>query len=163
MKKIDLGQTIGIFANVGVIAGIIFLAIELRQNNQLLQAEAIGTALETRIERQDIQLNNPHLVALIVKNRKGQPLTDEERHTVGKLHARGLLGWQKDFFLFQQGILDEDYLRANIPVMKRTFRRKGQTYGRIEHWNTSWRHVASPEFREFIEQCVIADCEAIPR
>jgi hypothetical protein len=28
MKKIDVGQTIGILANIGVVAGIVFLAIE---------------------------------------------------------------------------------------------------------------------------------------
>jgi hypothetical protein len=31
MKKIDLGQTIAIFANIGVIAGIVFLSVELQQ------------------------------------------------------------------------------------------------------------------------------------
>ena len=40
MKKIDLGRTIGILANLGVIAGIIFLGVELRQNNELMEAEA---------------------------------------------------------------------------------------------------------------------------
>ncbi len=40
MKKIDLGQTITILANVGVIAGIVFLAVELRQNNTLMAAQA---------------------------------------------------------------------------------------------------------------------------
>ena len=40
MKKIDLGQTITILANVGVIAGIVFLAIELRQNNEYMAANA---------------------------------------------------------------------------------------------------------------------------
>ena len=38
MKKIDLGQAIGILANVGVIAGIVFLGMELRQNNELVVA-----------------------------------------------------------------------------------------------------------------------------
>ena len=38
MKKPDLGQTITIFANLGVIAGIVFLGIELQQNNELLTA-----------------------------------------------------------------------------------------------------------------------------
>ena len=38
MKKIDLGQTITILANVGVIAGIVFLAVEVRQvGEQLIQ------------------------------------------------------------------------------------------------------------------------------
>ena len=40
MKKIDLAQTLNTLANVGVIAGIIFLAFELRQNNDLLTAQA---------------------------------------------------------------------------------------------------------------------------
>jgi hypothetical protein len=40
MKKIDLGQVIQMLANIGVIAGIVFLAMELRQNNQLLIEQA---------------------------------------------------------------------------------------------------------------------------
>jgi hypothetical protein len=37
-KKIDLGETIPALANVGVIAGIVFLAVEPRQNRELLEA-----------------------------------------------------------------------------------------------------------------------------
>jgi len=37
VKKIDLGQAITILANLGVIAGIVFLAIEVRQNDASLQ------------------------------------------------------------------------------------------------------------------------------
>ena len=39
MQKIDFGQTITILANIGVIAGIIFLAIEVQQNNTLMRAQ----------------------------------------------------------------------------------------------------------------------------
>ena len=39
MKKIDFGQTVSILANIGVIAGIIFLAIEVQQNNTLMRAQ----------------------------------------------------------------------------------------------------------------------------
>ena len=161
MKKIDLGQTISILANLGVIAGIVFLAVELRQNNQLLQAEAIGTVLETRLGRQELILNNPHLIAIVQKNEKGEPLTEEEHTIIETMHNRGLIGWQKDYFLFQQGILSEEYLRANIPVMKNAFR-ADRTFGHLDHWQT-WRDVAAPGYRDFIEQCVIADCDAIPR
>ena len=45
MKKIDLGQTVSILANVGVIIGIAFVGIELSQNNALLSAEARSTQL----------------------------------------------------------------------------------------------------------------------
>jgi large-conductance mechanosensitive channel len=44
MRKIDLGQTINTFANIGVIAGILFLAIEIRASTRATQASSIQTA-----------------------------------------------------------------------------------------------------------------------
>ena len=40
MKKIDFSQTVTILANIGMIGGILLLAYELRQNNELMAAEA---------------------------------------------------------------------------------------------------------------------------
>ncbi len=40
MNKIDLGQTIQILANIGVIAGIGFLGLELRQNSEQLELQS---------------------------------------------------------------------------------------------------------------------------
>jgi hypothetical protein len=39
MKKIDLGQTVAILANVGVLAGILLLVYELNQTRELAQAQ----------------------------------------------------------------------------------------------------------------------------
>jgi hypothetical protein len=39
LKKFDLGQTISIVANLGVIAGIVFLGYEIQQNNTLMRAQ----------------------------------------------------------------------------------------------------------------------------
>ena len=39
MRKMSAGQAVQVVANVGVIATILFLAIELRQNNELLDAQ----------------------------------------------------------------------------------------------------------------------------
>ena len=53
MKKIEVGQLINILANVGVIAGIVFLAIEVHQNqasldeaNRINRAASLSTAVE---------------------------------------------------------------------------------------------------------------------
>ena len=40
MNKIDLGQSITILANVGVIVGIVFLLFEIRQNTAQLRSQA---------------------------------------------------------------------------------------------------------------------------
>jgi len=38
-RRIDLAQTVTILANIGVIAGIVFLTFELRQNNAQLASQ----------------------------------------------------------------------------------------------------------------------------
>jgi hypothetical protein len=48
MKQIDYGQAAQVLANVGVLAGIIFLAFELQQNNELLNMQIRATTLEQR-------------------------------------------------------------------------------------------------------------------
>ncbi len=40
MKKFDVGQTIQIIANIGVIAGIFFVGFELQQNTVAVKSEA---------------------------------------------------------------------------------------------------------------------------
>jgi hypothetical protein len=40
MKKRNLSESLNLLANLGVIAGIVFLGVELRQNNELMEMEA---------------------------------------------------------------------------------------------------------------------------
>jgi hypothetical protein len=47
MKKIDVGQMISILANFGVIAGIVFLAMEVRQNTAALDREVALSSADT--------------------------------------------------------------------------------------------------------------------
>jgi hypothetical protein len=48
MKKIDFGQMSQVLANVGVMLGIIFLAIEIRQNQAALDEQNTLTTLTSR-------------------------------------------------------------------------------------------------------------------
>lgn len=86
MKKIDLGQTISVIANVGVILGIVFLAVELDQNQQILEQQltldrltgrdaALGTFNGFRSQL----LENPYLIPVWNKGLSGEPLNEDER------------------------------------------------------------------------------------
>jgi hypothetical protein len=107
MKKIDLAQMISILANIGVIAGIVFLAIELRQNNESL-------AVQARLERESAMrvgvargLGDPAYIGALAKSQRGDALSDEEELLL-KLYARsGLVDWQLRFGLIHDGLLDE--------------------------------------------------------
>ena len=68
MNMDSVNKWLTLAANFGVIAGILFLAIELNQNNELLEAEAREARYEFRSRDSNrIFLENPRLVELMVK------------------------------------------------------------------------------------------------
>ena len=78
MKKIDLGQTITILANIGVIAGIDFLALEVHQNNELMSAEARRSRTESSELAFRAIAENADIAEIFVKARQGQELSAVE-------------------------------------------------------------------------------------
>ena len=77
MKKIDLGQMITILGNVGVIAGIVFLGLELRQSNEQSRLQAEGEADVRRNAVLELVIENPDLIELLAKDEAN--LTQSER------------------------------------------------------------------------------------
>ena len=162
MKKPDLAQSIQVLANVGVIAGIIFLALQLRQNNLLLTAESIGTVFETRIARQDRVMESPAFTAIWMKNQRGEPLSDEEEETVRAAFDRAFIAWQREYLLYQLGVLPEEYLRASFGAMSGVFTNRQGTLSGYDRWH-EWKVSANTAYQVFIEECIFVECAKIPR
>jgi len=75
MKKIDLGQMISILANVGVIGGLIFVGMQLRQDRDLAAIERRHLTSESNKQWAELVTANADLW---VKGIAGQPLTSSE-------------------------------------------------------------------------------------
>ncbi|MGD8339936.1 MAG: hypothetical protein PVH89_04090 [Gammaproteobacteria bacterium] len=112
MKKIDLGQMISILANVGVIAGIVFLGIELRQNNDFLAAQARLGQLDATVARIQIGLNNPDLADINWRERNGEPLTPAEQNRYFEYALFTMMHWRWEYQEYQAGALPEVDLAA---------------------------------------------------
>ena len=67
MKKIELGQYITILASLGVIAGIVFLGIELQQNNDLLRQEADAVYFQNRVNLMQTLMEQGDLANIYAK------------------------------------------------------------------------------------------------
>ena len=103
MKKSDLGQTVSILANVGVIAGIVFLALELRQNNELIRTDA-RNAQNVRIQDFVQQVYTvPGLAEIVLKIRKGEPLTEVEEIKLRGRQGRMLRGFLAQWLEYTEG------------------------------------------------------------
>jgi hypothetical protein len=147
MKKIDLGQTISILANLGVIAGIVFLGVELQQNNELLRIETRNNGMSRLAGNVDIQLDNPYLFELSQKDM--DTLTPAERAALITLGIRLLSTYQTAYDDRRQGLSDgEISLRRvvsdswrNAPAMQLAWARFSER--------------GDPEFVAWMEEIVI--------
>jgi hypothetical protein len=91
MKKIDLGQTVNTLANVGVIAGIVFLAMELQQNNELMAADTRATVISMMTEMWSTAIEEEDLGPIFIKDRNDEPLTEVETLRANANWIRALL------------------------------------------------------------------------
>jgi hypothetical protein len=107
MKKIDLGQTITVLANVGVIAGIAFLAFELRQNTQAVELASAqsyltgGSELDLRIA------TDTNLASLLISGDSQQPLGAVEDLQLERWNYAVFRQWETAQYLTAIGALDE--------------------------------------------------------
>ena len=148
MKKLDFGQTITILANVGVIAGIFFLALELRQNNELLVAQTSYAQFNVERERRMIRVEHSDLVEKVVS---GQPMTGAECRRLMLINNDTLDAYRWQFREYQAGRLTDDF------VDLRTWRDVwGSNPGLIELFEQD-RGELDPNFVRFVDEAILND------
>ena len=107
MKKIDLGQTIQTVANVGVIAGIIFLAIELAQNTDALKSQTVQTL---QAEMREIFDYPEGFVESAFKERS--ELTPEDMLIRRGFFTRIMRIYENQWYQYSRGYLDDELFLA---------------------------------------------------
>ena len=95
MKRLDLAQTISALANLGVIAGILLLAYELRQNNSLMEAEARFNRMSMGVNAWYFNAGNVDLAVLRERAKNNESLDGAEQRRVdsGMMALYVMLEW----------------------------------------------------------------------
>jgi hypothetical protein len=150
MKRIELGQTIQILANAGVIAGIVMLALELRQNNELLGVELRANSNERIMGTATIVLENPYLLELLGKDIA--TLTPTERDALVVLGIRTLSGFESSYRDVALGLADEERLRRSVRAL---WDRPRLNYGMPLAWET-FKLRAEPDFVAWMEKNIVS-------
>jgi len=149
VKKIDRDRTIQILTNVGVIAGIVFLGLEMHQNNEAMDFQA-------RLERESWhraamarRAQNPDLIRALAKARRGEALTDEDAVVLELEGQAILIDWMLVFRLVDDGVIEQ----SSIPIS--VWRDYFEDPGLSDVW-TRTRHWYSEEFVEFMETNIVS-------
>ena len=149
MKKIDLGQMITILGNVGVIAGIVFLGLELRQSNEQSRLQAEGEADVRRNAVLELVIENPDLIELLAKDEAN--LTQSERDRLILLGLRVLLNMEELYHDVQRGMADSE---LTIRTLRAIYWRPRLNYAAPLAWETI-KERADPAFIQWMEENVV--------
>ena len=66
MKKTNFGQIVTILANIGVLAGIVFVAYEIRQSNRIALGTTSYELNRNWMDLNEIYITNPDVIDLVI-------------------------------------------------------------------------------------------------
>lgn len=118
MKRFEFGQTLGILANAGVIAGIVFLAIELQQNNEMMRAQTRG---ELTRELMDLLLENiddSDFMDVVLRGDNGEELSALEAKQYENYLSAYLWHWQNIVYQNRMGMFDEEEFSVEMGIIR---------------------------------------------
>jgi len=134
MKKIDLGQTITILANVGVITGIAFLGIEISQNTRSLEVGAYQDLIAQITSMNQLSIENPRIWGLANGEASLAELEREDREVARSLIIMVFRHGDMAFHQYDRGLISEERLESAIGVLginvcRQNFQDVWSTYG----------------------------------
>lgn len=141
-----------IIAAIAVIASLIYIGTELRQNTQALEAQSRFNLVSLRTGMVDILIQDRGLLEALHKYCRGAELSDVERTAVMAQAFRLLETWEWQYGEFQAGTLPRD--RLPVASWRQLYHEKPVPNALPEAWKIR-RTALHPSFVEFIEENVI--------
>ena len=89
-----LNRWLTLLANIGVIAGIGFLALEVRQNNQQLETQIAINQHQIRVNDIGRVVDDESIAIAHQKMLAGKALSDVERHRLYWMFATRFVNWE---------------------------------------------------------------------
>ena len=139
LDRVNRWLTLG--ANLGVLAGIVFLAFEIRQNSEALLAGSRQDLLAADLQLLDNLMDYPQLYNPgNTGNLTGEDLSRRDIYFVSVLRIREY-AWQQ----YRNGLVDRDTLESYLEPLRFVFdSNEGREY------LLSRQYSGDPEFDEFV-------------
>lgn len=150
MRKLDFGQTITIAANAGVIVGIVFLALEIRQNTSAVQASTLQSFTDSsQVYLMDLAAD-PDLLRVLVEGGNDPSQLDEIEQVQAALVVRRIWGRARSAYLqWQRGSLSD----VDWEIFERDICMPG-TLAKLEVMTWDTERVRQPDdFVAVVEGC----------
>lgn len=112
MRTEQLNSWLTLAANLAVLAGIIFLAIEISQNTDMMRTQMNQSRAELAMNEAESMYNSDYIPALLTKIRQGGEVSAEERERYGHLFRALNRNWDNQLRQYREGFLDDNIPRS---------------------------------------------------
>ena len=157
MKKIDFGQTASVLANIGIIAGMLFLGFELRQNTLISRGAAVQSISEQVNSWQIEMASNDDWIRIMVFLEDGGTYTElssEDRIRYRYVVNPTIRVMENRYRQVQLGIIDRSELDVGGGKANVSWYRSAHF---IEFWKADGASIRwAPDFIDFMETQVMA-------
>jgi len=142
MAKVDLGQTLNTLANVGVIAGIIFLALELNQNREMMRAQIRNELARGSIDVVSLSATSRDLADVLVRANEGATLTPTDYWMFVSRTEAVFRYFENVHYQYRQGLYDESEFSKHRDTMEFVM---SDDPANVKYWCEA-RHLYSEAF-----------------
>ena len=142
----DLGSLGEFLGSIAVLATLIYLALQTRQNTLAISAQVDAARVSTSIHLQLAIAASPELMEALTEDRVGDVVINEDRRS--RVWRAVLYNWQWQFVQGRRGLLPT-YQEVGVASGVRSF---FSTYRSFEGWWEGSQTNYIPEFVEFVEE-----------
>ena len=120
MDARKLNRWLGVATNIGVIIGLVFLAIEIHQNSEMLKLTSSRESTAA-LQNVTIQQMQPEIAEIIGKAYDNKQLSLSETITLEGFLMSYLFVLQEDFIDYQAGLFPEEKWQTHVPIIRFMF------------------------------------------
>ena len=124
-----LNQWLMIAANLGVLAGILFLAIEIEQNTTMTRAQTRDAMTEKQMAYYELVINNVEAENLVRRSGNISELdrTSDEFRKYVFIFLTQLRMWENELYQYRQGLFDTEEFQSRLYLWGDTMSRDSPT------------------------------------
>ena len=117
MKLDQLNQWLTLAANIGILASIVFLATQIRQNSQMMEVQALTTNTATHVQTDLAGLGDNPAPAFTKYFAGSVDLSDDELTIIGGWLSANSWQFRNSFKLYELGVISEEAWQAELNLI----------------------------------------------
>lgn len=156
MKLSSINEWLTLFANLGVLAGIFVLVVEMQQNTNMMRSQTRDSITEKQMEFYGWIATDRDLAEVWNASFQGE-FDDPVDETMYEFYLQGVMReWENSHYQFEQGLFSQDEFEARLNRWRRLF---VNSQSAQDFWKQNRTTYAS-EFRAIVDG-MVEDAESV--